>query len=169
MQTWQDIAWGGVKIENNLFKCAHLLVFLKEFRNLFYYRIGRWGVLLRYLPRLSSLYINVPYGKIGKGLVIQHGFSTVITAESIGENCWINQQVTIGYNDSKTYGYGKPKIGNNVRISAGAKVVGPITIGNNSTVGCNAVVCKDLPENTVVVPAAMRIIREKGMRVLKRF
>ena len=126
-----------------------------------------WGYCLRYLPKLSTLYINVPYGKIGGGLVIQHGFSTIITAESIGENCWINQQVTIGYNDSNTYGYGKPVIGDNVRISAGAKVIGPIEIGNNCIIGCNAVISKNLPENTVVVPSPMRIIRENGMKTSK--
>lgn len=157
------------KMDCKVLRLAYLLVFQKEFRNLFYYRLGRWSILLRYLPKLSTLYINVPGGKIGEGLVIQHGFSTIITAESIGKNCWINQQVTIGYNDSKTYGYGKPVIGDNVRISAGAKVVGPITIGHNSTVGCNAVVSKDLPENTVVVPSAMRIIRENGKRTSKTF
>ena len=157
------------KTDLKLLQVAYLLIFQKEFRNLFYYRIGRLNFFLRYLPRLSTLYINVPDGKIGGGLVIQHGFSTIITAESIGKNCWINQQVTIGYNDSKTYGYGKPVIGDNVRISAGAKVVGPITIGNNSMVGCNAVVSKDLPENTVVVPSAMRIIRENGRKTSKTF
>lgn len=113
---------------------------------------------------MNTLFINVT-GGIGEGLVIQHGFSTIITAESIGKNCWINQQVTIGYNDSQTKGYGKPTIGNNVRISAGAKVVGPITIGDNSTIGVNAVITKDVPPNTVIVPSPMRIIRQNGSRV----
>lgn len=148
---------------------AYLLLFRKEFRNLFYYRIGKWSKFLWYLPNLSTLYICVPYNKIGKGLVIQHGFATTITAEMIGENCWINQQVTIGYNDSKTQGYGKPIIGNNVRISAGAKVIGPIKIGNNSVIGCNAVISKDLPADTVVVPSQMRIIRQKGKSVSLNF
>lgn len=157
------------KTDKKILRVAYLLIFQKEFRNLFYYRLGRWSVFLRYLPKRSTLYINVPYGKIGGGLVIQHGFSTIITAESIGKNCWINQQVTIGYNDSKTYGYGKPVIGDYVRISAGAKVIGPIKIGNNSTVGCNAVISKSLPENTVVVPSPMRIIREDGAKTSKSF
>lgn len=157
------------KTDYKILRLAYLLIFQKEFRNLFYYRLGRWSIFLRYLPKLSTLYINVPNGKIGEGLVIQHGFSTIITAESIGKNCWINQQVTIGYNDSKTYGYGKPVIGDNVRISAGAKVIGPIRIGDNSTVGCNAVISKSLPENTVIVPSTMRIIRENGIKTSKSF
>lgn len=51
---------------------------------------------------------------IGLGLFIQHGFSTVIAAKSIGENCWINQQVTIGHNGKDIH----PTIGDNVRIRA---------------------------------------------------
>ena len=82
---------------------------------------------------------------IGGGLFIQHGFSTYIAAESIGENCWINQQVTVGYRDNTR----PPIIGNNVTITCGAKVLGPITIGDNVTIGANAVVVKDLPSDSV--------------------
>lgn len=75
---------------------------------------------------------------IGGGLFIQHGFSTYISAEKIGENCWINQQVTIGYNsDGKC-----PVIGDNCMITCGAKILGGISLGNNTIVGANAVVVK---------------------------
>ena len=94
-------------------------------------------------------------GKIGGGLFIQHGFSTYIAAESIGENCWINQQVTIGYKDNTT----PPVIGNNVTITCGAKVLGPITIADNVTIGANAVVVKDLPPNSVWGGVPARRIR----------
>lgn len=151
-----------------LYKCTYLLIFCQEFRNIFYYRIGKLSIFLRYLPRLSSLYIRVPYNKIGKGLLIQHGFSTIINAESIGDYCWINQQVTIGYSDSKTKGLGRPVIGNNVRIGAGAKVIGPITIGDNSTIGANAVASKNVPPNTTIVPSSMRIIQQNGYKCNKQ-
>lgn len=137
----------------SLLKLAYLLLFLKEYRNLFYLRVGRWRWLLYYLRPLSSLYICVKSENFGAGTFIQHGFSTIITAKRIGKNCWINQQVTIGYNNSRTLGIGQPTIGDNVRISAGTKVIGPITVGDNSIIGANAVVAKNLPRNSVAIPS----------------
>ena len=140
------------------FDMVFLLSFYKEFRNVFYLRIGRMrSIPLRYLKQLSSLHIIMKSDDFGEGTFIQHGFSTIITADKIGKNCWINQQVTIGYNDSKKYGYGRPIIEDNVRISCGAKVLGKITVGSNSIIGVNAVVVKDVPPNSVIIPSAMRI------------
>lgn len=89
-------------------------------------------------------------------MYIQHGFATIVTAESIGNNVWINQQVTIGYN-----GASAPMIGDNVVIYAGAKIIGGVHIGNNVTVGANAVVTKDIPDNCVVAGVPARIIKMK--------
>ena len=118
----------------------------KAFRSLYIYRLEKrlYRGWVRFLyPPLDSLYITTP--DIGGGLYIQHGFSTYIAAESIGENCWINQQVTIGYKDDTR----PPIIGNDVRITCGAKVLGPITIGDHVIIGANAVVVKDLPSDSV--------------------
>ena len=93
---------------------------------------------------------------IGKNLYIQHGFSTQISAQSIGENCWINQQVTIGY----SFDDQPPVIGNGVRISAGAKVLGNIYIGNNAIIGANAVVTKDVADNDIVVGVPAKPIKK---------
>ena len=128
----------------------------KAFRSLYLYRLKnrlyrRWVKVL--YPPLDSLYIMT--GNIGGGLFIQHGFSTYIAAESIGENCWINQQVTIGYKDNTR----PPIIGDNVTITCGAKVLGPITIGDNVTIGANAVVVKDLPPDSVWGGVPARRIR----------
>ena len=100
----------------------------------------------------------------GAGTYIQHGCSTEINAAHIGKNCWINQQVTIGYNGSKSKGLGRPWIGDNVRISAGAKVCGPIHVGDNSTIGVNAAVLKDVPANTTVIPSPTMILYQDGER-----
>ncbi len=130
-----------------------LLSHHKEFRNLFVHRnTGRrhFCRMIKLLyPPLDSLYIMT--NNIGGGLYIQHGFSTYIAAESIGENCWINQQVTIGYKDDTT----APVIGDNVTVTCGAKVLGPITIGDNAVIGANAVVIKDVEPGAVMggVPA----------------
>jgi serine O-acetyltransferase len=108
---------------------------------------------------MDTLYIHT--STIGAGLFIQHGFSTIISAESIGQNCWINQQVTIGYSNVTD----RPTIGDNVRITAGAKVFGNITIGNNSIIGANAVVFKDVPPNCTVVGVPAHIVKRDGKRV----
>lgn len=147
----------------------YLLSFCKEFRNVFYLRAGFARFFMQwYLRPLATLYINVPSARFGEGTFIQHGFATVITAESIGKDCWINQQVTIGFNDSRKYGYGKPIIGNNVRISAGAKVCGKVTVGDNSTIGVNAVVVKNVPSNSVVIPSPTMMIVEDNKQIYKK-
>ncbi len=132
---------------------ARLLHRYPEFRNLFVYRnrfrksYYRW-VRLWYKP-MNTLYIQS--NDIGGGLFIQHGFATIISAEKMGENCWVNQQVTIGYN-----GKGRaPIIGDGVMITCGAKVLGPITVGDNVVIGANAVVIRDVESGITVggVPA----------------
>lgn len=84
----------------------------------------------------------------------EHGFSTIITARHIGKETWIHQQVTIGFS-STAIGYGNPWIGDKCYIGAGAKILGPVHVGNNVIIGANAVVIRDVPDNTMVagVPA----------------
>ena len=82
----------------------------------------------------------------------------------MGENCWINQQITIGYKDKS----GRPQLGDNVRVTAGAKVLGNIKVGNNVTIGANAVVVKDVPDNCVVVGIPAYIINRDGTKVQER-
>ncbi len=152
---------------SDLINLLSLLTQLKEFRNLYYYRLFKGNLIAKlamyllkfFYKECPSLFITTSCN-IGAGLFIQHGFSTIIMAD-IGENCWINQQVTIGYKD-KT---GRPKIGNNVRISAGAKVLGSICIGDNVTVGANAVVVKNVPDNCVVVGVPAYIMKRNGVKV----
>ena len=140
----------------------HYMVHRKEFRNLVLHRLwnpsrtfkAKCHVLItKFLWRpLDSLYLNTRY--IGGGLYIQHGFASMISAKSMGENCWINQQITVGYKGDHT-----PVIGNNVRIHCGAKVLGNVTMHDNSIAGANAVVVKDVPENAVVGGVPAKIIK----------
>lgn len=164
--TNQRNPFGGGK--SNLLNLMWLLIFLKEYRNVFYLRMGLKKYFLRYLPPLSTLYICTKSENFGAGTFIQHGFSAIISADKIGENCWINQQVTIGFNDSKKYGFGRPIIGDHVRVSAGAKVCGKLKVGDNSTIGVNAVVVKDVLPNSVVIPSPMMLIKEDGEKVYKK-
>lgn len=106
-----------------------------------------------------------PAAKIGKGLVIDHGSGVVIgeTAE-IGDNCTIYQGVTLG-GTGKDVGKRHPTLGNNVMIGAGAKVLGPLYIGDNSKVAANAVVLKEIPENCTAVGVPAKVVRREGVKV----
>jgi serine O-acetyltransferase len=129
------------------------MTFAKEFRNIFYMRYGIKAKIFSWMcPQLSTLDISIT--NIGPGLYIQHGGGTFISAESIGDNCWINQQVTIGYSNRTD----QPTIGNNVRIFAGAKIIGKVTIGDNATVGLNTVVINDVAPNTTVLGVPAKVI-----------
>lgn len=74
----------------------------------------------------------------------------------VGRNCIIGANVTIG---GKSGWYEVPVIGDNVDISAGVKILGPVRIGNNVIIGANAVVVKDVPDNCVVAGIPARIIK----------
>ena len=106
-----------------------------------------------------------PGATIGKRLVIDHGMGLVIgeTAE-IGDDCLIYHGVTLG-GTGKDVGKRHPTIGNNVLIGTGAKVLGPITIGDNSRVAANSVVLKDIPENCTAVGIPARVVRRAGEKV----
>jgi serine O-acetyltransferase len=151
-------------------KCSlsDLLVKYNAFRSVFSYRIRKEkNILFKILIRIADLLLAkqkllfITTSKIAGGLFFLHGFSTIVSAKSIGKNCWINQQVTIGY----TTPDGAPTIGDNVRIYAGAKVLGDIHIGNNVIVGANAVVVKNVPDNCTVAGVPAKIIRKDGIRM----
>lgn len=106
-----------------------------------------------------------PGAKIGKGLFIDHGMGVVIgeTAE-IGDNCTLYQGVTLG-GTGKDVGKRHPTLGNNVMIGAGAKVLGPFLIADNSKIAANAVVLKEIPENSTAVGIPAQVVRREGKRV----
>ena len=106
-----------------------------------------------------------PGATIGRGMVIDHGMGVVIgeTAE-IGDNCTIYQGVTLG-GTGKDVGKRHPTLGNNVMVGAGAKVLGPFTIGDNTKIAANAVVLEEIPENCTAVGIPAKIVRREGVRV----
>ena len=97
--------------------------------------------------------------RIGKGLVVVHGDSTFINCKSMGENCYVNQNVTIG-----VVGVKSPVIGDNVRIATGAIVIGGVNIGDNVTIAAGCVVVKDVPDNCLVVGNPAIIKKKDGVR-----
>lgn len=118
--------------------------------------MGGGKTLLRFLyPNRILLRIHCP--DIGGGLYLQHAHSTEINACVIGQHCQIWHNVTIGV---KHPGGKVPHIGNNVKVCAGACVIGDIIIGDNVTIGANAVVICDVPDNSIAVGNPARIIRK---------
>lgn len=164
MSKWYEVL--PINYNNELRNFCYYFTYFKEFRSVLYWQLGGFGAeLLKLLaPPHPTLYIDTPKEKVQNGLILQHGHSTIIYAESIGENCQIWQNVTIGKQKS---GGIKPKIGNNVKIYAGAIVVGDITIGDNVQIGANSVVCKSVPDNCVVAGNPAKIIRQNGLRINK--
>lgn len=134
-----------------------------------FYRVSRWLYLhhIPVLPKLITLLIfliynsKIPYqAKIGRGSTFGYGgMGVVIHSKSIiGVNCTICQQVSIGGNSRFPE---VPVIGNNVYIAKGSIVMGGITIGNNVTIGANAVVTKPIPDNAIVAGVPTKILRTK--------
>ena len=106
-----------------------------------------------------------PGATIGRGLVIDHGTGVVIgETTEIGDNCTLYQGVTLG-GTGKDTGKRHPTLGNNVLVGAGAKVLGPIVISDNSKVAANAVVLKDISENSTAVGIPARVVRQSGRKV----
>ena len=106
-----------------------------------------------------------PGAKIGKRLVIDHGMGIVIgeTAE-IGDDCLIYHGVTLG-GTGKDVGKRHPTIGNNVLIGAGAKVLGPFTVGDNSRIASNSVVLSEIPPDSTAVGVPAKVVRIAGTKV----
>ncbi len=138
------------------------------------YRIAHWLLrhhcrfLARAVSQWSKLWTGIeihPGARIGKRLVIDHGTGIVIgeTAE-IGDDCLLYQGVTLG-GTGKDVGKRHPTLGNNVMVGAGAKVLGPIHVGNNARIAANAVVLREVPENATVVGVPGHVVRLCGEKL----
>lgn len=133
----------------------------------FYYK-HNLKFLARYVSqkavRKTGIEIH-PGATIGRRLVIDHGVGIVIgETTEIGDDVLIYQGVTLG-GTGKDVGKRHPTIGNNVMISAGAKVLGPFKIGDNSRVAAGAVVLNEVPPNSTVVGVPARVVKQDGKRV----
>lgn len=133
----------------------------------FFYNI-RFYLIARFYSQLARFLTGIeihPGAKIGKRLFIDHGMGVVIGETAIiGDDVLIYQEVTLGGTGLEK-GKRHPTIGNNVVIGAGAKVLGNITIGDNSYIDSNAVVIKDVPPNSTVVGVPGRITKQDGKKI----
>lgn len=145
-------AWQGKP--RSVFGFSCLFAEYKEFRSVVYKRLGWRKAFLSWCLKGQDL-LTLACNDIGPGLIVQHGYSTVVCASKIGKNFHVNQCVNIVWNGNQ-----QCRIGDNVTVCAGAIVVGGITIGNNVVIGAGAVVVKDVPNHCVVVGNPMRIINK---------
>lgn len=129
----------------------------RYFRSLFYHRVGKVISSLIGWWRQGDRYFTISSScKLGAGFWYAHPYSTILAANSIGENFRCVHCVTIG-NTNK----GKPTIGNNVSVGANAVIIGPVKVGNNVDIGAGAVVVKDVPDNAIVVGNSGKVIKYK--------
>lgn len=127
------------------------------------HQLWRWNLkwLARLLSHISRFLTGIeihPAVQIGHGFFIDHGMGVVIGETAvIGDDCTLYHGVTLGgttWRKEKRH----PTLGNNVVIGAGAKLLGPITVGDNARIGSNSVVTKDVPANATVVGIPGRVI-----------
>ena len=143
------------------------------------YRFGRWRYTIQ--PRLLRLPFSLLYkilkffadsllgmelpceAIIGHRLCIEHVGGIVISGDAVfGDDCVIRNGVTVGLKNRSERG--SPRLGNRVDIGAGAKLLGPITIGNDVAVGANAVVLCDVPNDFIAVGIPARVLPRKTAR-----
>lgn len=138
------------------YRKAHSLYMKKH------YFLARW--ISQRSARKTGIEIH-PGAKIGKGLFIDHGHGVVIGETAIiGDNVTLYQGVTLG-GTGKEKGKRHPTVGDNVMISAGAKILGSFTVGENSKIGAGSVVLAEVPPNSTVVGVPGRIVKRDNIRV----
>ena len=124
-----------------------------------------WRLLARFFSHLARFFTGIeihPGAVLGRRVFIDHGMGVVIggTAE-VGDDCSIYQGATLGGTTQTFKGKRHPTLANGVIIGAGAKVLGPISVGENARIGSNAVVVKDVSAGTTVVGIPARPLGDK--------
>ena len=138
------------------YRVAHKL-YLKK-----HYFLARW--VSQRAVRKTGIEIH-PGATIGRGLFIDHGSGVIIGETTvIGDNVTLYQGVTLG-GTGKEQGKRHPTLGDNVMVSAGAKILGSFTIGENSKIGAGSVVLEEVPPNCTVVGVPGRIVRRENQKV----
>lgn len=138
---------------------AYLAGALHEFRNVVHFRLRQSPLPVRIA--LKKIYrpdrtILLESDSIGPGIFLHHGNGIMVSATSIGRNFWVNQHASVGYSPK-----GRPTIGDDVMVAAGAVVTGPIVLGDGVTIGANAVVVKDVPPGTVMAAPLAQPLRKR--------
>lgn len=157
----------------NIFGMVLRFLYYAGFRAVVFYRIGNWCrkhklaiiamITECLMHHLCHCWIST-FAEIGPGFLVAHVGGLVIGGKTtIGKNCDVRQNVTLGGNYNRTDAEGRqfPILGDNVSLGAGAVVVGPVKVGSNSIVGANSVVTRDVPEKVIVRGNPAVVIKEK--------
>ena len=140
---------------------------VRKYRRAHWFYNHHMKLFARYLSQRARHKTGVeihPGATIGKGLVIDHGMGVVIGETTvIGDNCLIYQGATLG-GTGKEHGKRHPTLGDNVMVGAGARVLGPFKVGDNSRIAAGAVVLTEIPPNCTAVGVPARIVRINGVR-----
>ena len=130
-----------------------------------HYFLARW--ISQRAARKTGIEIH-PGATIGKGLFIDHGSGVIIGETAIiGDNVTLYQGVTLGGNGKET-GKRHPTLEDNVMVSAGAKIIGSFTIGENSKIGAGSVVIEEVPPNCTVVGVPGHIVKQNDVRIPRK-
>lgn len=138
----------------------YVIFMYQGFHSLVFHRIAHWFYkchlffLARLISQIARFFTGIeihPGAKIGRRLFIDHGMGIVIgETATIGNDCTIYHGVTLG-GTGKDKKKRHPDLGDNVLVGCGAKILGPIKIGDNVKIGANSVVLKDVQKNTTIV------------------
>ena len=146
----------------------HALIFHK-FAHLLYKT--KLPIIPRFISHISRWITGIeihPGARFGKRVFIDHGKGVVIGETTlVGNDVVIYQGVTLGGTSTKKVKR-HPTLGNNIVVGCGAKILGNITVGDNSQVGANSVVIKDVPPNSTVVGIPARIVLHQGRKISER-
>ena len=145
-------------------------VFLHQIANFFH--VAGFDLIARIISQTSRFFTGIeihPGAKIGKNLFIDHGMGVVIGETSeIGNHVTIYHAVTLGGispsidSESQRHEKRHPTIGNNVVIGSGAQIIGPVKVGDGSRIASNAVVVKDVEENTTMVGVPAKAVKSRN-------
>lgn len=152
---WEVMLYPSFKV------MLHYRVAHKLYRSGHYF-MARW--ISQRAVRKTGIEIH-PGATIGKGLFIDHGSGVIIGETAIiGDNVTLYQGVTLGGTGKET-GKRHPTLCDNVMVSAGAKIIGSFTIGENSKIGAGSVVLEEIPPNCTVVGVPGRIVRQDNIKI----
>lgn len=155
---------------------AQVFFLYSGFRAVMWHRVAHWlykkkrYFLARYISQRTRHKTGIeihPGATIGKRFFIDHGMGVVIgETTEIGDDCTIYQGVTLG-GTGKDTGKRHPTLGNNVMVGAGAKVLGPFKVGDNSKIAAGAVVLSEVPPNSTAVGITAKVVRKSEAPIPK--
>lgn len=158
------------EVDPSAHSTLEIILLYPHLKALFFYRIAHFlynyklYFLAHLLTNIAKFWVGIeihPGAVIGDALFIDHGIGVVIgETATIGDNCIIYHGVTLGNNGKDMDGKRHPSIGNNCLIGAGAKILGPITLGDNVKVGANSVVLTNIEDNQTVVGIPGKVVNK---------